>query len=157
MVLSFVRKLNMSPGLRDTGDVIDADDITELQVALEGVHNDPFGDASGTLPAVLTDLRASADGIQDGTLPIALAGIADALGAYADPNSASALGNMRRDIANVRDYASLAVGNNWTAAIRQRFVAGRGHDQLDRRCRDRRGELWTMISSYALNTMTEKE
>lgn len=37
MALEFVRKLNMSPGQRDTGDVIDADDINELQEALEGI------------------------------------------------------------------------------------------------------------------------
>lgn len=56
MVLSFIRKINMSPGQRDTGDVIDADDINELQLGLER--------------------------IQAGTVPIPVAGIEAALGEY---------------------------------------------------------------------------
>ena len=43
MALEFVRKLNMSPGQRDTGDVIDADDINELQEALEAIAESGAG------------------------------------------------------------------------------------------------------------------
>lgn len=53
---TFTRVANMSPGLRDTGDEIDAAHINELQQAAED--------------------------LQTGALPIALAGIEGALGAY---------------------------------------------------------------------------
>lgn len=68
MVRTFTRKENMSPGQRDTGDYIEADDINELQEAAEG--------------------------LQTGALPIALLGIEGALGeAYDDPSSV--LGSLR--------------------------------------------------------------
>ena len=59
MALSFTRKVNMSPGQRDTGDVIDAGDVNDLQEALEDISL--------------------------GTVPIPLAGIAGALGEYTGP------------------------------------------------------------------------
>lgn len=78
MALSFTRKVNMSPGQRDTGDVIDAGDVNDLQEALEDISL--------------------------GTVPIPLAGISGALGAY-EP-----LAHMRAGVANVLDYEFVGDG-----------------------------------------------
>lgn len=78
---TFTRVANMSPGLRDTGDEIAAEHINELQVALED--------------------------LQTGALPIPLAGIEAALGAY-EP-----LQNMRAGVVNVLDHPNvLGDGSN---------------------------------------------
>lgn len=85
MALSFTRKVNMSPGQRDTGDVIDAGDVNDLQEALEDISL--------------------------GTVPIPLAGISGALGeAYDDPSSV--LGSLRAsaDRAEAGTISALAFG-----------------------------------------------
>lgn len=78
---TFTRVANMSPGLRDTGDEIDAEHINELQQAAED--------------------------LQTGALPIALAGIEGALDDYAAADSGTPLGNMRAGVANALDYPGI--------------------------------------------------
>lgn len=55
-------------------------------------------------PSHITGLQDAVDGIQTGVLPIALPGIAEALGEYADPVSETPLGNMRRARLNIKDF-----------------------------------------------------
>ena len=59
------------------------------------------GDGKSIRPSHITTLQDAIDGVQDGTNPIALAGIEDALGAYGP------LTNLRYAEYNVLDYGAI--------------------------------------------------
>lgn len=54
MALSFTRKVNISPGIQGSGDIVDAAHINELQVALEGI-------TTGTQPIPLAGIEGALD------------------------------------------------------------------------------------------------